>query len=214
MTMDRSIARDRISSLALGTAGALLVALAIFASLDYRNGCVAGLAGAGGMALWRQAALGRWRGTVIIFDALAFAIFAFQRNDYLAFWQLVGPWSDVPRFNIAGAAIAYAVYVIGSLFAMTTAHRSLRAVEAIGLIGIPFLFNLLVVLGADWHMGELIKFVLPGNMLPFPVQVFIGRTLTLFAISEAGLAVLSYIGVNRMPVQARFHGLLFISAAI
>src|SRR5271154_2917687 len=142
MTMDRSIARDRISSLLLGTAGALLVALAIFASLDYRNGFVAGLAGAGGMALWRQAALGRWRGAIIIFDALAFAIFAIQRNDYLAFWQLVGPWADVPRFNIAGASIAYAIYIVGALFALASEHRALRPVEAIGLIGIPFLFNL------------------------------------------------------------------------
>src|SRR5271163_1976790 len=132
MTMDRSIARDRISSLALGTAGALLVELAIFASLDYRNEFVAGLAGAGGMGLWRQATLGRWRGSLVIFDALAFAIFAVQRNDYLAFWQLVGPWSDVPRFNFWGATIAYAVYIIGSLFVIASEYRPLRPVEAIG----------------------------------------------------------------------------------
>ena len=176
--MDRSIARDRISSLALGTSGALLVALAIFASLDYRNGFVAGLAGAGGMALWRQAALGRWRGTIIIFDALAFAIFAVQRNDYLAFWQLVGPWSDVPRFNFAGASIAYAVYIIGTLFVIASEHRAPRPIEAIGLIGIPFVFNLIVVLGADWHMAEIGAFVTPHVSLSFPWQVFVGRTLT------------------------------------
>ena len=189
--MDRSIARDRISSLALGTAGALLVALAIFASLDYRNGFVAGLAGAGGMALWRQAALGRWRGTIFVFDALAFAIFAVQRNDYLAFWQLVGSWSDVPRFNFFGASIAYALYVIGALFTLASEHRALRPIEAIGLIGIPFMFNLLVVLGADWHMAEIGAFLTPRVSLPFPWQVFIGRTLILFVVSEAILAELT-----------------------
>src|SRR5271168_474756 len=214
MTMDRSIARDRISSLALGTTGALLVALAIFASLDYRNGFVAGLAGAGGMALWRQAALGRWRGTIIIFDALAFAIFAVQRNDYLAFWQLVGPWSDVARFNFAGASIAYAVYIIGTLFVIATEHRAPRPIEAIGLIGIPFVFNLIVVLGADWHMAEIGAFVTPHVSLPFPWQVFIGRTLTLFVISEAILVALTMIGLNRLPRSAKGHGVLFISAAI
>ena len=212
--MDRSIARDRISSLALGTAGALLVALAIFASLDYRNGFVAGLAGAGGMALWRQAALGRWRGTIIIFDALAFAIFAVQRNDYLAFWQLVGPWSDVARFNFAGASIAYAVYIIGTLFVIASEYRAPRPIEAIGLIGIPFVFNLIVVLGADWHMAEIGAFVTPHVSLPFPWLVFIGRTLTLFVISEAILMELTMIGLNRLPRSTKGHGVLFISAAL
>ena len=152
------------SSLALGTAGALLVALAIFASLAYRNGFVRRIGGRGWHGAVRQAALGRWRGTIIIFDALAFAIFAVQRNDYLAFWQLVGPWSDVARFNFAGASIAYAVYIIGTLFVIASEHRAPRPIEAIGLIGIPFVLNLIVVLGADWHMAEIWRLRNPARV--------------------------------------------------
>ena len=44
-------------------------------------------------------------------DAAAFAIFAIMRNDAAGFWQLAGPWSDVPHFNVAGASIAYAIYL-------------------------------------------------------------------------------------------------------
>jgi cyclic beta-1,2-glucan synthetase len=211
--MDRSIAQDRGLSLALAAAGALLVAVAIFASLDWRIWPVAGLAGAAGLALWRQAALGRWRGSVVVFDALAFAIFAIQRNDGMAFWQLVGSWADLLRFNFAGASIAYAIYIVGSLFTVATDHRALRPIEAIGLIAIPFLFNLLVVLGADWHMAEVGSPAGLGASLPFQTQVFVGRTLLLFVISELGLGALSMIGLNRLPRSANVHGLLLISAA-
>ena len=77
----------------------------------------------------------------LVFDALAFAIFALQRNDYLAFWQLAGSWSDVFRFDAIGAAIAYAVYLAGTSFVLITLYRALRPVEAIGLIAHPVLFQ-------------------------------------------------------------------------
>ena len=211
--MDRSIAQDKNQPLLLGMAGALLMALATFASLDWRNGLVAALAGAVGMALWRKATLGQWRGTIVLFDLLAFAIFAIQRNDGLAFWQLVGPWSDVLRFNFAGAAISYAIYIIGSLFTISSEYRPLRPIEAIGLIAIPFVFNLIVVLGADWHMAEIGGWAAPGVSLPFSAQVFVGRTLVLFVVSEAILVELTMIGLDRLPRSARGHGLLFVGAA-
>ena len=51
-----------------------------------------------------------------VFDAAAFALFAFQRNDGLGFWQLPGPWADVFRFNVPGATIAMLIYVGGSVY--------------------------------------------------------------------------------------------------
>jgi len=70
-----------------------------------------------------------------------------MRNDAIGFWQLPGPWADVPHFNIPGAAIAYAVYLVGTLAALISRYRGLRAIEALGLIAIPFLFNLVMTLG-------------------------------------------------------------------
>ena len=54
-----------------------------------------------------------------------------------------------------------------------------------GLIAIPFLFNLLLAIGADWHMAELGAVVTAHANLPFAAQVAIGRALTLWFIGEA-----------------------------
>ncbi len=69
----------------------------------------------------------------------------------------------------------------GSLFALGSAHRALRFVEALGLIVLPFIFNLLVALGADWHMAEIAKLLPPLAPLDFRYQVLIGRAVALFA---------------------------------
>ena len=115
----------------------------------------------------------------VALDAAAFAIFALMRNDSAGFWQFAGPWSDVPHFNVAGAAIAYVIYVGGSLAALLSRYRGLRAVEALGLIAIPFLFNLVVTLGADWHMRELGALLSPDVPRSFQGQVAVGRAVVL-----------------------------------
>src|SRR5208282_4976878 len=155
MTMNPAATRAPSPATTSALVGAALVAIAIFVSLGAQNWIVAGLVGAGGLALLRRALIGGWPATPILFDAAAIAIFALQRNDSLGFWQLAGPWADVARFNVAGAAIAYAVYIGGTLAALLGGHRPLRPIEAIGLVAIPFLLDLIVNLGADWHMAEL-----------------------------------------------------------
>ena len=115
MTWDRSIRQERDLALAAATAGTFLVALAIFASLSQRQwGCPRLRA----PRAWRfgvRRGSANGAGRSLFFDALAFAIFAIQRNDNLAFWQLAGSWSDVFRFDAIGAAIAYTVYLVGHL---------------------------------------------------------------------------------------------------
>ena len=214
MTMNPRAARAHGSALAFVLLGALFVAVAIFASLSARNWIVAGLAGAAGLALWRRALLGDWSAAPIALDAAAFAIFAIQRNDTLGFWQLAGPWADAPRFNVADAAIAYAVYLGGALAALIGAHRAPRPIEAIGLVAIPFLFKLCITLGADWHMAELGALATAGVAAPFQAQVFVGRALVLFFISEIGLEILSLIGVGRLARTPRLHGLVLAIAAL
>ena len=208
MTMNPTAARARGSALTFALLGLLFVAAAIFASLSARNWIVAGLAGATGLALWRRALLGDWSAAPIPFDAAAFAIFAIQRNDSLGFWQLAGPWADVPRFDVPDAVIAYGVYLGGALAALIGAYRALRPIEAIGLVAIPFLFKLGITLGADWHMAELGALATAGFVTTFQAQVFIGRALVLFFISEVGLEILSLKGVGRLARMRKLHVLI------
>src|SRR5947209_1649773 len=151
--MTAAVARGPSATLPMILAGAVLIAAGAWSSLYLQSWMLAALLGAGGLALWRLAVTTRpFSPWLIALDAAAFALFAYLRNDSIGFWQLPGPWADVPHFNFTGALIAIVVYVVGSLVALMSRYRGLRPVEALGLIAIPFLFNLVMVLGADWHM--------------------------------------------------------------
>ena len=192
-----------------------LLALAIYAAVALLQPIVAAIAGAGGLALLRWARAERpYSAALIAIDAAAFAIFAIQRNDSLGFWQLPGPWADVFRFDPPGAAIAVIIYLGGSILALIGGFRGLRIIEALSLIAIPFLFNLLLAIGADWHMAELGAAVTAHAGLPFPAQVVIGRALTLWFIGEAILILISLVSVNRIPRSARTHALFALSGAV
>ena len=107
------------ASLAAAAVGAALIAAAIYASLSAPR---VGLrrprrrGGAGAVA----ARLSRYvlPTAPLLIDAAAFALFAYQRNDSLAFWQLAGSWGDAMRLDIADASVAYCVYLGGSLSAL------------------------------------------------------------------------------------------------
>jgi cyclic beta-1,2-glucan synthetase len=190
--------------------GALLVMAAIYASLSAQNWMFAGIAGAAGLALWRRAFASSSEATPVLFDAAAFALFAFQRNDSLGFWQLAGPWADGLRLDVADASIAYCVFLCGTLAALISDRRALRPIEAIGLIAIPFLFKLVILLGADWHMAQIGAFF---GLTAFPAQTFVGRALTLFVICEVGLQLLALVGVDRPARHLKVHGLMLAMSA-
>src|ERR1700729_4038499 len=209
----RPFARRPVALSWLG--GAALLVLALYAAVAWLQPILAGAAGAGGLALLRWARAERpYPGALIAIDAAAFAIFAIQRNDSLGFWQLPGPWADVWRFNPPGATIALIIYAGGSILALIGGFRGLRLIEALSLIAVPFLFNLLLAIGADWHMAELGAGATAHVSLPFPAQVAIGRALTLWFVGEAILTLINLISVNRLPRSARAHALFAVSGAV
>ena len=197
--------RSQFWPLAGALIGALLVATAIAAALSAQQWVVAGLAGAAGLALWRGALAGSTPATPVLFDAAAFALFAVQRNNSLGFWQLAGPWADGVRFDFVDASIAYCVYLIGTLAALIGNRRALRPIEAIALVATPFLFKLVFLLGADWHMAEIGAYV---GLVSFPAKTFVGRAVTLFVVCECGLQLLSLVTVNRVARRLSLHGLI------
>ena len=81
------------------------------------------------------------------------------------------------------------------------------------LIAVPFLFNLLLTVGADWHMAE-IGAAVAHLSLPFSAEVAIGRALTLWFVGEAMLTLISLVSVNRLSRSLRTHGLFALSGAV
>ncbi|HXW21028.1 MAG TPA: hypothetical protein VEK35_11040, partial [Roseiarcus sp.] len=199
----------------LTAAGSLLLGAGVWASLSGQQWTWAAMLGAAGLALWRWAICRSPGPAWLIFvDAADFAIFALVRNNSIGFWQLPGPWSEVPYFNAAGAAIAYGVYLSAALGALLVARRALTFVEALCLIGTPFLFNLVMTLAADWHMQELGALLTPGLALPFQAEVFVGRAVFLFVAAEATVLAFATIRTGRPLADLRLHGLLIGVAAL
>ena len=214
MDMTPAVAQRPAGQLWAVIAGAALVAAGIFLATAERQAVLAAIAGAGGFALLRSARAERpYPQALVVVDAAAFALFALDRNDGLGFWQLPGPWIDVLRFNLPSAVIALLVYSAAAAMALIAGYRGLRIVEALSLIAVPFLFNVLVVVGADWHMAELGAAVTLHAALPFAVQVAIGRAITLWLLGEAMLALIVAVSLNRPPRSLRVMGLFALSGA-
>jgi cyclic beta-1,2-glucan synthetase len=212
--MSSTAARDTGLAVLQVGAGVALIVLGIGASIHAQAWIIAAFAGAAGFEILRRSVIAKPVAPALLaLDALAFTTFAYMRNDSMGFWQLPGPWADAPHFNIAGAAIAYAIYIVGSLVALLSARRGLRPIEAIGLIAIPFLFNLVMAMGADWHMQELGALVGAGA-LPFQGQVLVGRALIIFSCSEAMLIAFCLIGTGRVTTRLPTHGLLLGGAIL
>jgi cyclic beta-1,2-glucan synthetase len=212
MDMTPAVAERPLGRLWLIVAGAALIAAGIFLAVAERQAIPAAVAGAGGLALLRRAVAERpYSQVLVVVDAAAFAVFALDRNDGLGFWQLPGPWLDVFRFNLPSAAIALIVYAGASAMALIAGFRGLRIVEALSLIIVPFLFNILIVVGADWHMAELGGAVTGHAALPFPAQVAIGRALTLWLLGEAMLTLIVAVSLNRPPRSLRVVALFALS---
>ncbi len=215
MEMIVPFARRSVGTTPLALGGVALLSAAFYAAIAAREPIAAALAGAAGLALLRWARAERpYSAALIAIDAAAFVIFAFERNDSLGFWQLPGPWADVWRFNAHGATIALIVYSGGAIMALVGGFRGLRLVEALGLIATPFLFNILLAVGADWHMAEIGALVSAHVSLPFSAQVAIGRALTLWFIGEAMATLITLASVNRLPRSPRRHGLFALSGAV
>jgi cyclic beta-1,2-glucan synthetase len=210
----RPFMRRPVAPASLAAGGAALLGLGFYAAVAALEPVLAALAGVAGLTLLRWARAERpYSAALIAIDAAAFAIFAIQRNDSIGFWQLPGPWADVWRFDPAGATIALIVYAGGSIMALIGGFRGLRIIEALSLIAVPFLFNLLMAIGADWHMAELGAMVTAHANLPFAAQVAIGRALALWFVGAAMLTIISLVSVNRLPSSARTHGLFALCGA-
>ena len=144
--MTAAVARGPSATLPMILAGAVLIAAGAWSSLYLQSWMLAALLGAGGLALWRLAMTTRpFSPWLIALDAPPSRSSPIMRNDALGFWQLPGPWADVPHFNSAGARDrATSIYAVGSIAGAAQPLSRPAPDRGVGLIAIPFLFNLLV----------------------------------------------------------------------
>ncbi|HTJ02758.1 MAG TPA: hypothetical protein VL492_08185, partial [Methylovirgula sp.] len=147
----------------------------------------------------------------LVMDAAAIALLAAMYTPAIGVWQIPGPWGDVFKLSAPGAVISIAIYVIASIATMRNG-RHLAWHQALAIVLIPFLFNLLLLLAAGWllsQLGETVSFhLLHGNY-----AATLGRGLVLFAFTEAFFGLLIYAATGRLSRDLRLHGLLAFCTA-
>ena len=180
-----------------------------------RQAIPAAIAGAGGLALLRWAIAERpYSQALVVVDAAAFALFALARNDGLGFWQLPGPWLDVLRFNLPSAAIALILYSARSVMALIAGSRGPERRRGAQPHRRP-----VPVQHPDRRRRRLAhgrdrrSVVTLQRPCPFPIQVAIGRALTLWLLGEAMLTLIVAVSLNRPPRSLRVVALFALSGA-
>ena len=142
--------------------------------------------------------------TVDFFAVAAFAILCDRAG---ALWRAPEALSDLFRFSPVGAGSAALIYIAGVVALNARSRLALRA----GLFVLPFLFSLLIALGAP-PVTQIGGMLFLGLDVPEAVQKIAGRTLALFALNEAVVVGVPLALGRFLPRQWRPHGILFLSA--
>ena len=88
-------------------------------------------------------------------DAAAVALIAAARDPGIAVWQIPSHWSELLRLSTPGASIAASIYIASALIMPMREDRHLAWHESLSLLAIPFVFNLLLLLGARGLLQQL-----------------------------------------------------------
>ncbi len=146
----------------------------------------------------------------LVMDAAAIALLAAMYSPFIAVWQIPGPWSDVFKLSAPGAVISIAIYILAAIATMRNG-RHLARHQALAIVLIPILFNLLILLAADWLLSQLGEAV-SLHLLHGRYAATLGRGLVLLAFIEVFFGLLIYSATGRLSRDLRLHGLLAFCA--
>ncbi|HEY1735147.1 MAG TPA: glycosyl transferase family 36, partial [Methylovirgula sp.] len=142
-----------------------------------------------------------------IVDAVAVTLIAMARDPNVPIWQIPSQWSELLRLSTPGASIAAAIYIAGALGMPMREDRHLALHESISLFLLPFVFNVLLLIGARGLLQQLGGWASLG-LLPAAAAIVLGRFLVLFAFVELLIGALSFFITGRLSRNLRLHRLL------
>jgi len=187
------------------------VCFAIVAALEASGGkdhvLVAGFFAATSVYLLRPAADSMRQVVYFTADFLAVGAFALLCDRAGALWRAPDSFRTLFDFTSVGAGAAAMFYLTGVIALRGRSGVILR----LALFSTPFLFSLLIALGAP-PITELGGLLLLGTDAPEMFQKIAGRTAVLFILNEA-VVVGTPLALGRfLPREWRPHGVLFGSA--
>jgi cyclic beta-1,2-glucan synthetase len=170
-------------------------------------------AGVAGLALAQLGLTHRppgWRD--IAWEIAVLAAIAVARDARWHVWQSPGQWLDLLRLSTVGALAAGGIYVVCGASVQAREGRHLSWHESLSLLGLPFLFNLLLALPATGLMRELGQGASLG-LAPAVAAAAVGRALVLGLFLELLVIGLGFSKTGRLPRDPRLHLLIWGSAA-
>ncbi len=172
------------------------------------------LLGTGGLALLQMMTTGRGpRLAEAAIDVLLIAVLTAARGDQYRIWQVPDTWSDVVRLTAAGSCVTVAIYLAAAAATLARARRHLAVHEALGVLLLPLLFNLMLLVGNETLMRRLGFWLTGQTAVDDVIRAVIGRAVILIVFVEAMTVALRVIVSGSLPRDPRVHWLL-IGAAI
>ncbi len=197
----------------LASGGVLAVLASVWlATTGYVPGHAAGaaLSAALATALWTPAlttALPRAANTLAA--AAVVGLFALAGDPSLLPWSIPQHLRELVSLTNVTAGCLTAVYLVAFIAMLASSGRPLRLPTSCGLLAVPFLFNLLLALGARDLMAWI------GTQLgAAPAYApWLARGVTLWVFNLATVAGVAWVIDHRGTRSWRIHGLLLLSSA-
>ncbi len=193
-----------------------LIAAAAVAPLVLPTGAAAlatVVLGVGGLTLIQRRAMGR--GPTLsegLIDAILLALLAIARDDALRIWQIPDTWQQILQLTALGEATVVLIYGLAAAATLTRGRRHIAISEAVGILLMPILFNLLLLLGSDVLMNRLGFWLTGKAAVDDRIRGVIGRGVVLVIFIEALIIALRGLVASRLPRDARLHVLLIGTA--
>lgn len=145
-------------------------------------------------------------------DGLVLGLLCLSVGPDMQVWQAPAAWHEFLMLSDVGAGIAAISYFGVVLWGLVRRGQHPSTGSGIGFLPIPFLFNILLGLGAAPLQAQI------GNALALSssgqdIQIALGRTAMLLLFNVIVVAGVGLLMDRRWTRDWRLHGLLFLCAA-
>lgn len=168
--------------------------------------------------VWGEHALG-WRPLAsMLVPALlpipALVLLAASVDSATKVWQVPSAWSQLLQLSPLGAAFGAGLLLLAVLASLWRRGRAPSLVTVLSLLATPYLFNLLLVLGASNLSAQLGRWVSLGVVSGDTGAALLGRALVLVTVNEALLIGAGLLLDRRWTRPWRVHGLLLLASVL
>jgi len=193
---------------------AIVVALGIYSigeissleagfSFNFLTAALAGLVIAG---LLKRGLTGKYLTSGEVLQNILFIGFLAASSGTMDIFRVPSSWPQVLVLNNFIAAFVFMVYQISNACSMAKSNRHLKAISGILIVGIPYLFNWLLLVGNANILQSTINSITAHTLSAWPlVSDTLGRLIVVFIFNEAMINGISFAINGRLVKKLKAH---------